>query len=345
MQVRQHIVSNRKNLTIKGVEDLGGKTAVVRKGTSYESRLRELQKEGIDIKIQTVTDSPTEQLIKRVASGDIEVTVADTHIALLNRKYYPQGIVGEAISETQNIAWGLNPEARKLRYSINSFLRTTKSNGTFDELYSRHFGGINDFDYVDLMRFHRRLKSRLPKYEKYIKDSADKYGFDWRLITAQAYQESHLRKWAQSSSGAYGIMQLLRRTARSLSVRNIFNPSQNINGGVKQLSKLYRHYQYVGSADDRLYISLASYNAGQGHILDAKKLAKRMGLNPNKWASLVQTLPLLQYKEFYKDAEYGFCRGEEPVKYVRQIVLYYDILKHLSVSNSGEIRLALKDTK
>ena len=79
--------------------------------------------------------------------------------------------------------------------------------------------------------------------------------------------------------------------------------------------------------EDRLLISLAAYNIGQGHVSDARKLAIRMKLNPNQWSSLSTTLPLLRYKKYYKKAKYGYCRGTEPVKYIKQIMIYYDLLK------------------
>jgi membrane-bound lytic murein transglycosylase F len=80
-----------------------------------------------------------------------------------------------------------------------------------------------------------------------------------------------------------------------------------------------------------LNFSLAAYNVGQGHINDARGLAKKMGLDPDKWASLTQTLPLLRYHKYYKDAKYGYCRGTEPLQYVKHIMIYYDILKRQAI--------------
>jgi len=57
-------------------------------------------------------------------------------------------------------------------------------------------------------------------------------------------------------------------------------------------------------------------------------LAEKLNLDPNKWASLAKTLPMLREWEYFKDARYGYCRGNEPVQYVRQIMIYYDILRH-----------------
>jgi membrane-bound lytic murein transglycosylase F len=125
-------------------------------------------------------------------------------------------------------------------------------------------------------------------------------------------------------------MQLLPRTARSLGVRDIYNPVENINGGVQHLKNLYEYYDGV-AGEDRLLISLAAYNIGQGHIADAQRLAVRLKLDPNRWASLKKTLPMLRYKKYYKKSKYGYCRGTEPIKYTKQIMVYYDLLKRREI--------------
>ena len=78
-------------------------------------------------------------------------------------------------------------------------------------------------------------------------------------------------------------------------------------------------------------IALAAYNIGQGHIQDARRLAVKMKLDPNSWEALAKTFPLLRYRKYYKKAKYGYCRGTEPVSYIKQIMIYYDILKRQGI--------------
>ena len=178
--------------------------------------------------------------------------------------------------------------------------------------------------------FHRRLKTRLPRYRTDIREAAQKHGFDWRMIAAQMYQESHFNPAARSHSNAYGLMQLTRSTAKSLGVQKILNSKQNIHAGVQHLRNMYDLFdKAVGS--DRLFMTFAAYNIGQGHIQDARKLARQMNLDPDKWASLTKTLPLLSYQKYYQKAEYGYCRGTESIDYVKQIMIYYDILRHQGI--------------
>ena len=339
MDIQQHLIINRERPKIKKLEELSGQTIHVREATAYEERLEELQQQGFDFAIELHRDLPTEELIQQVARGKIELTVADSNIALLNRRHYPAAIIAPAINDIQALGWAMHPEAHLLKEKINSFFAAIKENGKFDEIYDKYYGDIDDVDYVDLARFHRRIRTRLSRYSPFIKAAAKKHGFDWRLIAAQIYQESHLNPWAKSRAGAKGLMQLLPSTARSLNVKDIYNPVENINAGAKHLKNLYDHFKSAEGID-RLLIALASYNVGQGHIGDARRLAVTMNLDPNLWESLEKTLPLLSYRKYYKKSRYGYCRGIEPVIYIKQIMIYYDILKRQGIEYGEAKELA-----
>jgi len=330
LAVQQHIIVHRNNLKIKKSENLASKQIHVRKGTSYQERLEDFKKQGLDIQVVLHEDMPTEELIRRVAEREIEVTIADSNIALLNRRYYPRAIVAGPISEKEYLGWAVHPDAKQLIERINVFFKKITDSGEFAKIYSRYFKDIDIFDYVDLRTYHRRIKTRLPRYKRVIKEAAEIHGFDWRLIAAQIYQESHFNPAAKSHAGAVGLMQLTRKTAESLGVKKIFNPTENIIAGVNHLKNLYDHYDKA-KGWERLYIALAAYNIGQGHVWDARRLAEKLNLDPNKWSSLVKTLPMLRYRKYNKNAKYGYCRGTEPVNYVKQILIYYDILKRQGI--------------
>lgn len=327
MAVWQHIIVHRNNPGISRAEDLAGKTVHVREGTSYQELLEALRKDGIDLVIKLHNDLPTEELIRQVEEEEIEITIAYSNIALLNRMYYPRTVIASAIGEKEYLRWATSHGADRLLERINSFFEMIKENGEFEEIYNRYYANVGFFDYVDLRAYHRRLETELPRYKPIIKEAAKRHGFDWKLIAAQMYQESHFNSKARSHAGALGLMQLMPRTARSLGVKNIFDPVENINAGVQYLSNLYDLFGNVNSPD-RLLIALAAYNVGRGHIFDAQNLARKKNLDPYRWLSLSKTLPLLSQRKYYKHARHGYCRGREPVKYVRQIMIYYDILRH-----------------
>ena len=128
-------------------------------------------------------------------------------------------------------------------------------------------------------------------------------------------------------------------TARSLDVKDIHNPVENIYAGVQHLKTLYDRFDEAQESD-RMLIALAAYNVGQGHLQDARDLATGLNLDPNSWESLEKTLPLLRYRKYYKNAKYGYCRGTEPVIYVKQIMIYYDVLKGQGIEY-GEVQASL----
>ena len=331
LAIQQQAVIHTSNYKTRKIEDLKGKTIHVRRGTSYEERLNELKNEGLDITIQLHEDTPTEELIRMVAEKEIEVTIADSNVAFLNRRYYPDVKIAFPIEEQQSLAWAVKKRETGLQKAINEFLKKIKEDGTFAKIYEKYYANVEIFDYVDLKKYHRRLKTRFPKYKEIIKRAAEKYGFDWRLIAAMVYQESHFNPRAKSFTGVRGMMQLTLETAKEIGIKNRLDPEQSIKGGVKYLKELYERYD--GAKDpDRVLITLASYNVGHGHILDAQKIAKERNLDPNSWSSLEVILPLLRYRKYYKKTKNGYCRGTEPVRYVNRILTYYDILKREAIS-------------
>ena len=331
LPAQQKIVLHKTNNQIKKVEDLKGKTVHVRRGTSYEERLNELKNEGLGINIKLHDDTPTEELIRMVAEKEIEVTIADSNVADLNRRYYPDVKIAFPIEEDQSIAWAVRKREKALLKKINKFFDKIKRNGTHGKIYERYYAEADIFDYVDLKKYHRRLDTRLPKYKDIIQKVAGKFGFDWRLIAAMIYQESHFNPKATSYTGVQGIMQLTQNTAEEMGVKDRRDPEQSIKGGMKYFNKLYQRYD-GGKEPDRLFISLASYNVGHGHILDAQGIARERGLDPNSWAVLEEVLPLLRYPKHYKKTKHGYCRGTEPVRYVNRIITYYDILRREAIS-------------
>jgi membrane-bound lytic murein transglycosylase F len=127
------------------------------------------------------------------------------------------------------------------------------------------------------------------------------------------------------------MMQLTLDTAKDMGIENRLDPKQSIIGGVKYLKKLYKRHDHAKDPD-RVLITLASYNVGYGHILDAQKIAKENNLDPNSWVSLQEILPMLRYRKYYKKTKNGYCRGTEPVRYVNRIMTYYEILKREAIS-------------
>ena len=161
------------------------------------------------------------------------------------------------------------------------------------------------------------------EYDDLIKQAADSIGWDWRLLAALIFRESKFNPKAKSWVGALGLMQLMPRTGRSYGVSNFFDPEENIMGGTKHLQWLENYWsdKVLDSLERRKFV-LASYNVGQGHVLDAQNLAEKYSRNPTVWDDNVAYFLLQKSRaQYYKDpvVKRGYCRGEEPFNYVREI--------------------------
>jgi len=330
-EVQEQVICNRDMLRTnnfpRSVEDLAGLSIMVGADTSYIETLRNLQDDGYDINVTVSPDDSTEELLQMVANHTIDCSVADSNIYSINLRYFPNIAMAFSVSRREQLAWILPKNSLKLKVDMYSWLNDYNQKGLMAQLKDHYYGYILFFDYYNTKMFYKRMKSRLPKYKKYFIQAAKKYGIPWTLLAAVSYQESHWNPRAKSFTGVRGLMMLTRKTARILGVKNRLNPQQSVNGGARHLKEMIRHIPPSIKDENRLKFALAAYNIGYGHIKDARKLTKKLGLNENVWNDLKTVLPLLSHKKYYRNLQYGYARGEEPVKYVESIYNYRDILE------------------
>jgi membrane-bound lytic murein transglycosylase F len=110
--------------------------------------------------------------------------------------------------------------------------------------------------------------------------------------------------------------------------------------GAQHLRMLYDRYDGIAERD-RMRFALAAYNCGQGHLDDARKLARKRGRDPDVWeGSVREALLLLRQPLYHQAARYGYVRGNETVGYVREVEQRFDLLKRM-VSNSRSDRVVM----
>ena len=319
---------------IRTPAELAGRTIHLPDDSDARSVLENLREAGVPVSLALHEDLPIEELIRRVADGRLPATAAPGHVALLNRRYDPEIAIGTAVGEPRNLRWLVRAGGDGLRTRMDEFFRTIRETGAFREIYDRHFGAAPPPRGLRVADFRERISEIGDEYLPLIRAAAETRGFDWRVVAAQAYQESRFDPEARSPAGAVGILQLMPETGRDLGVADLRDPAANIDGGVRHLARLYDFFDRAATEDDRLRIALAAYNVGQGHLLDARNLARKRGLDPDRWESLETTLPLLREERYHRDSLYGYCRGTEPVEYVRRIMAYADALRREAVSEA-----------
>ncbi len=351
-EVQQVLVQRKPDLKqedqeiIRNPLDLEGKTVYVKKGSAYEVRLHNLNEEiGGNIKVKTVDGIDTETLIAQVAKAEIDYTIVDEDVAKVSNIYHPNLDVNTAVSFPQKIAWATRKNAPELLKTVNTWIRKMKKKTEYYVIYNKYF--------KNPQASLRRLKStyssitntgKISPYDALIQNAADQLGWDWRLLAAQIYQESRFKRDAESWMGAVGLMQIMPATAETFGVEDLTDPAESIRAGVTYLAWLDRLWgKYIPDTNERIKFVLASYNAGQGHVLDARRLARKYGHNPNRWHEVEDFLLRKSSPEFYNDpvAYSGYCRGDEPVTYVKDILNRYQRYKQLVDTQPQQVLASL----
>lgn len=274
----------------------------------------------------------TEALMAQVAHGEIDATVANADTVAMNQRYYPKLRAGFTLQDIrQRLAWALAasghvPHQDGLYNKAIAYLEKNRSEGRIKVLYNRYYGHAARLGFVGGAEFARQVDSRLDRWEPYFKATATKYGVDWRLLAAIGYQESRWNDKAASPTHVRGLMMLTHDTAQQMAVDKRANPQQSIDGGTRYLLQLRERLPEAIKRPDRMWFALAAYNLGLGHVLDARRLLKIAGRNPNVWVNLRDALAWLSEKRYLDDTRYGYAQGKQAAAYVSDIRAYYDIL-------------------
>ncbi len=327
-------------LLIESPMELMDKKVYVQKASSFYNRLNNLSEEiGGDIEIQEVAGNLTvEQMIEKVAEGEIDYTVADEHVAKINQAYYRNINIKTALSLDQQVAWGVRKESPNLQIAINEWLEDFKKTVDFRVIYLKYYGNTKLFRNRVQNRLFTSKSGKLSDYDAIVKQKAEIVGWDWRLITSLIYQESKFNPQARSWVGAQGLMQLMPSTSAEYGLDSNATVAENIEAGVRYLNWIDKQFEEkVHDPYERQKFVIAAYNVGLGHVFDAIRLAESRNLNAEKWEGNVAEMLLKKSDpEFYQDSVvyYGYCRGREPYHYVKEIYNRYN--DYLNITQSGD---------
>lgn len=319
---------------ISSQNQLVGKHIHVSEASSFEERLESLSQElGKEILVET-EKLEVEQLISKVAKGEIKFTIADENVAIVNQAYYPEIDIKTPVSFPQNLAWALRKGTNHLTQDINMWLIDFQKSREYKRIYRKYFRSSR-IEEMLLSEYFTLKSGKISEYDELLKEKSKIVGWDWRLLSALVYQESNFNPKARSWVGAFGLMQLMPETAYRYDVDSLSSARDNVDAGVKYLKYLEGKLdKTLDDKTDRLQFLLASYNVGLGHILDARRLAVKNGKNPDQWKGSVDYYLLNKAKpEFYNDpvVKYGYCRGEEPYLYVTKILDRYAHYKNMAL--------------
>ena len=332
----QHKPENWKQLSpaavedslIRSLEELNGREIYVHQYSSFFENLNTIKatEYGVEV-IEASGNLDSEQLIRLVAEEQIDLTVADENMALLNATYYPEIDVAMELSEAQPISWAVRKDADSLLMAINDWMAQRSTKRRIAYTRKKYFSAKKDQYARVNSPFSSLSGKQISEYDPAIKRFSEDLRWDWKLLAAMIYQESRFNPEAKSWAGAFGLMQLMPQTAKRFGIDTTQTQTENIRAGVAYLKYLDNFWRNrIHDPQERLKFILASYNVGPGHVQDAQRIAQHVGKNPYEWDNNVEDCLLLKSEQKYLALEgvrHGYCRGKEPYHYVRSVMNLY----------------------
>ena len=320
---------------IRSIHELGGKKIVVREKSSFYNELKNISKEiKHDIDISIVSgEITTEELIEQVSTGEIEYTIADKNIAMVNQWYYPNIDAEMVIKDHQDIAWAVRNNSDSLLKSINLWLIDFQKTRKFKSIYTKYFKNQHLVQRRVKDKYYTLESGVISPYDEMIKKYAPAINWDWELLAALIYQESHFNNEARGWGESFGLMQFMPVTGANFGVDTSSSSEQNIIAGTKYINRLNKIWeQEITDTLERIPFILASYNAGPGHVIDAKNLAEKYKKNPQSWKEVSFFLLNKSKPKYYKDpvVKHGYCKGFIAYDYVIEIMDRYHHYKNIT---------------
>jgi len=271
-----------------------------------------------------------EELLQRLALGDGDIVACNVPDSLQTdeNEYFR--------ADTIIRSWAVSRQSPALADALAKWIRANK--GKLVALSAIQIRTSAGKTYRPRRRVSAPIrnlaKGEISVYDGLFRQYARQCGWDWRLLAAQAYQESAFDPEAVSFMGAMGLMQLMPGTARDVGVsqQDVFHPESNIRGAVRLINQLNRHYASIRSEQERINFILAAYNAGPGHVDDARALARKFGKDPDRWLDNVDGYVLrMAEPRFYNlpEVQHGYFRGSETYDYVSSIRVRWEEYKRV----------------
>lgn len=321
------LVQRLEDEVMTELSQLEGKTIHLRQGSVYKERLETLQDSlSLNFKIIEVSES-SEDLVDKVVEKQIDYTVVDNDIALVNATYYDNIDVSLELSRPSEVGWAVRKTSPALLEEINEWIADGKKSSYFAILYSKYFLNKKNSYFRSNSAFSSISGDRISVYDELIKKGANELGWDWRLLAALVYKESRFETTAVSYAGAQGLLQLMPVTLERFGVTDANDPEESLMAGVRFLKYLDKFWQErVPDSNERIRFILASYNVGHGHVEDAWRLALKFGKDAQRWAEVAHYLERKSKREFYQDpvVKSGYAKGHVAVAYVREVLSLYE---------------------
>lgn len=233
-----------------------------------------------------------------------------------------QGVI-QSFNYDSSHTWVVNEDKADQMHDINLWLaHTVNASQEYIDLKK-----LFETSYSPFKRAGKGIKTKvISPYDRVIKKYAKEIGWDWRMVAALIYHESHFTINTVSKRGAQGLMQVMPMVGDSYGAHNLMDPDENIKVGTAVLKKLQHSYPTSKySPEESMKFTLAAYNAGVGRIADCKKVARAKGLDDTIWENVRSVIPTMADEATLESVEmkFGAFYGKEVLGYVNAILGTY----------------------
>jgi membrane-bound lytic murein transglycosylase F len=255
-----------------------------------------------------------------VARGEAPVAIVDRDAARLEIADRSDLQLGPVVLPDTELVWLFNTSSPRLLREANRYLREARLAGFVKQLVFNQFGTWPQRRRAEVLPIP---DGALSPYDALLQWADRTYDIDWRLLGSLMYEESRFDTNAVGPGGSAGLFQFMPPTWRELGVEDPHDPQESVEAAARYLRQLMDGFGEL-PLPDRVAMAIASYNVGPGHVQDARRLAREMGLDPGRWKNSVETAMLiLDDPDVAIRFSAGVCRCRRGVGYTRRILRRY----------------------
>ena len=299
------------------------------RSTTFRTAVRFGQTHGVQLDLADLPSGiEMEEQLRMVEEGVYEAVIVDSNILDLAQA---AGVEAEAVwsmGPPLPKSWAFHPDAAELQAEADAFIAASRRNGLLNIMYARYYRpNALGFRSAQDVAFRADADGAISPFDDLFRRAGELVDIDWRLLAAIAYTESRFDPTVRSAWGAMGLMQVLPSTARRVGVRDPSTPWGSVRAGALYLRRLLDFFAEEGlPLRQQIRFALASYNAGLGHIIDARKLAPLIDRDPDRWFNHVEdALELKRHRKWHERSTYGYARAGETIAYVSRVQAQYDV--------------------
>ena len=268
------------------------------------------------------SEMDVEEFFGLLQDKKINYLVSDYNTVLALLPFYPDLAIAARIGPDYERCWVLCPANVSLNARINEWLSRFKGTSTYHNLCNKY---LKPHTKYLAMGSKEKRSGKISSYDAVIKKFSKARGLDWRFVCSIIYQESRFTTSSVGVGGSFGIMQMMPATGEHFGVDANSSVEAQLYAGISLISSMNRQFLDIEDENERMFFVAASYNAGAGHIHDARSLCRKYGGDANVWMDVEPYLALKSDKKFYTDpvVRNGYFPGKHTIRYTHSVMDRY----------------------